>query len=619
MGMFGDPIGDLAHRITLQSITPDMLMPSETPEQAAAVALRSAQEALAEIDGAIKGSRSLVVGMINATCHPESLKRGAVRRSERLKGKYTEAYAPHPVPAVAEANVQREMAAFFGTQIKRSARYSRWERLPEKDRLRAKRPTAPMYRVGGNPIIKALVEMEEVRDFANELGIGPESTKAQRDEIQADPDIAPLLARRAAPAAFGDPNAVYPQYPDYFVPQEEDDSYAHFQEAGAYDAAGQFDPGMLYTPPVQQPQQSLAQKAYSFVRSFVNSKAGSIVCATICTFMVYLATCAVLSWAFPGKWWFCSLYETVMDTLRPVWKQQVSKSQVKSIVVDYIKKSEYYTRLYNSYDKDNVLENVNRILSRNDNYNKLTTLQQEISAVLGTNAARGESLSNAFNSFAFDETSIWDNIDNEHINKENLQEGFAASINDGFKSISDDWMMESVRNNDALLEYVPQSVRTIAENPVAMAGVYTGLVSAVFFYCIGARKRFVITPLAVIVISVGATALGVDKKLATDTVNGLGFHRDGVSYALLLTAINAAMAGIVRWSSGAAPGEAIANAAAAMAGGVQADVTRRQMEMRMRDRMRASFYNDPYVVGASEVWEKMPTWNTVKDWWNKKA
>ena len=81
------------------------------------------------------------------------------------------------------------------------------------------------------------------------------------------------------------------------------------------------------------------------------------------------------------------------------------------------------------------------------------------------------------------------------------------------------------------------------------------------------------------------------------------------------------MAGIVRWSSGAAPGEAIANAAAAMAGGVQADVTRRQMEMRMRDRMRASFYNDPYVVGAGDAWENViaPTWNKAWNWWNKKG
>jgi hypothetical protein len=104
----------------------------------------------------------------------------------------------------------------------------------------------------------------------------------------------------------------------------------------------------------------------------------------------------------------------------------------------------------------------------------------------------------------------------------------------------------------------------------------------------GARKRFILTPVAVIMLAAVASGPGALN------IKGL----DDTNMIILLSAVQSALLAVMRMTSGARPEEAFAEATSAMAGRLSADIERRQAQMRMIQRQEAAFKMSPGYIGA---------------------
>lgn len=605
MGMFGSDADAVVQRLVGPSIGPSPV-PGESTTEFVSKAMRAAEQAIIAVDSAIKASHELAAGIIESTCHPDDLKHGA----RRGMFKRPEAYRENPDKSEANKKATEFLAEFYGTQAKRAAQYKRWERLDKYTRDTTKRPDGPASMVHGDQVVNFLFTNPAARDFANSLGIGPESTDRELKQTRQDPEIRHLIER----ASFG-------TLTNEFVPEPQEESYdAYPYDNGMYtqSANGELDfyqGGFDYAPQIPDaPRQSLAQKVRAFFSAARKSTVGKLIVAAAGTFLLYMLMCLTITWLFEGKWRFCSLYDTVMGGCFSVaWKQQISKEQTKRILVDNFKESALYKDIaQKAHDKQGnvrpedpatLIGNFEKLLTDEN----LEKFRESITNTVSDDTNLQKNGANLFKTMAESDFIIDSIIGKDIATRVSIKAETAKTGAPAF--MKKELLLSRIRSNDALIHHLSPSMQQIAENPFAMAGLYTSIVMSMFFLCMGARKRFWISPVAVVLITtaVGYSNIGIGKQAAdtAEAAKTMFFTRDGVGASLALYFVQAALAGMVYLVSGAPAGEAFRHATSVMASGAQADALAEQQRMQMRNQMRSKYYNSMPMLAMNHMRDMM--------------
>ena len=219
--------------------------------------MRQAQQALYEMSDSLTGIEDLVTRLIHATRDPEYT---PSRRDRRRTG---QAYKLHPDGPVVRENIRETCENFYIVQKQRAAQLHEHNKLPEKIRRTQARPKGPITtggKDGPNEVIRALLSpamIRKVRAFADSVGIGAGSTKAQKDAMMEDTQFA-SLRRIASLRSFAEAQRRQRQGPSFGntdaygnpIPDVDDDENST-EATGGHGAGSVGDawkpPPMLYT------------------------------------------------------------------------------------------------------------------------------------------------------------------------------------------------------------------------------------------------------------------------------------------------------------------------------------------------------------------------------------